>query len=241
MLLLFYCTNLSIRLIPDVSITMQRSKAVMLTKVSRYEFEKLRHDNLSESQLEQELTARGSSYAAIRHHRNIHQVNLSSQSLSVNQTLHLPVSRGGRGRHSGDQNSEEESPRRLFVQIDKEPIFKSRNSGLCISTGTGSTSWIFNINKLVESLMKIMTTRFPLNWKVRREYSHSLNTKQSHPGHQARGGRHLDLQQLDRVRPRVSRHVLHSQRSNLRGNFSKPVRAETERESQEDQCQVQVF
>ena len=71
MLLLFYCTNLSIRLIPDVSITMQRSKAVMLTKVSRYEFEKLRHDNLSESQLEQILTARGSSYAAIRHHHNI--------------------------------------------------------------------------------------------------------------------------------------------------------------------------
>ena len=78
MLLLFYCTNLSIRLIPDVSITMQRSKAVMLTKVSRYEFEKLRHDNLSESQLKQELTARGSSYAAIRHHRNIHKVNQSS-------------------------------------------------------------------------------------------------------------------------------------------------------------------
>ena len=71
MLLLFYCTNLSIRLIPDVSITMQRSKAVMLTKVSRYEFEKLRHDNLSESQLEQILTARRSSYAAIRHHHNI--------------------------------------------------------------------------------------------------------------------------------------------------------------------------
>ena len=36
----------------------------------------------------------------------------------------------------------------------------------------GSTSWIFNINKLthhaVESLLKITfeTTRFPLNWKV---------------------------------------------------------------------------
>ena len=61
----------------------------------------------------------------------------------------------------------------VYHQIDKEPIFKSRNSGLCISTGTGSTSWIFNINKLthhaVESLMKIIfeTTRFPLNWKVK--------------------------------------------------------------------------
>ena len=51
-------------------------KAVILTKVSRYEFEKLRHDNLSEAQLEQELTARGSNYAAIRHHHNIHKVEI---------------------------------------------------------------------------------------------------------------------------------------------------------------------
>ena len=48
-------------------------KAVILTKVSRYEFEKLRHDSLTEKQLEQELTARGSNYAAIRHHHNIHK------------------------------------------------------------------------------------------------------------------------------------------------------------------------
>ena len=73
--------------------------------------------------------------------------------------------------------------------MDQDPVYKSRNSGLCIATGTGkrqdiiqpvvtlcictgSTSWIFNINKLthhaVESLLKITfeTTRFPLNWKV---------------------------------------------------------------------------
>jgi NAD+ kinase len=59
----------------------------------------------------------------------------------------------------------------LELKIDQNPVFKSRNSGLCISTGTGSTSWTFNINKLthhaVESLLKIVyeTTRFPLNWK----------------------------------------------------------------------------
>ena len=76
-------------------------KAVILTKVSRYEFEKLRHDNLSESQLEQELTARGSNYAAIRHHHNIHKVLYSSQSLS-RHTFDLLVSRGGRGRYSGE-------------------------------------------------------------------------------------------------------------------------------------------
>jgi NAD+ kinase len=59
----------------------------------------------------------------------------------------------------------------LDVQIDKQPSYKSKNSGLCISTGTGSTSWTFNINKLthqsVEKLLKTTfeTTRFPLNWK----------------------------------------------------------------------------
>ena len=58
-------------------------KAVILTKVSRYEFEKLRHDTLTESQLEQELTARGSNYAAIRHHHNIHKVRGSAGQLVV--------------------------------------------------------------------------------------------------------------------------------------------------------------
>lgn len=49
------------------------SRAVILTKVSRYEFERLRHDSLTEAQLEHELTARGSNYAAIKHHHNIHK------------------------------------------------------------------------------------------------------------------------------------------------------------------------
>ena len=43
--------------------------------------------------------------------------------------------------------------------------------GLCISTGTGSTSWTFNINKLthysVEDLLKIINdlTAYPINHK----------------------------------------------------------------------------
>jgi len=291
----------------------------VLTKVSRYEFEKLRHDSLSERELEQELTSRGSNYAAIRHHHNIHK----ALEVSVVETLEkagleirlvkriqeytddlvkwadMVVTTGGDGtflmgaskifdrnkpvigintdptrseghlclpKHysfniqeavdmllsgkfrwffrkrlritltgdpdkitqppvelkeqqlqypeyrymdlmnetsSEDDNSidhpfkettndnievsrtlpilalneiyigESLSSRvsYLEIQVDREPIFKSRNSGLCISTGTGSTSWIFNINKLthhaVETLIKIIfeTTRFPLNWK----------------------------------------------------------------------------
>jgi hypothetical protein len=43
-------------------------------QVSRYEFEKMRYYELTEKQLEEELTARGSNYAAVRHHHNIHKV-----------------------------------------------------------------------------------------------------------------------------------------------------------------------
>lgn len=291
---------------------------MVLTKVSRYEFEKLRHENISERELEQELTSRGSNYAAIRHHHNIHK----ALEVSVVETLEkagleirlvkriqeytdelvnwadMVVTTGGDGtflmgaskifdrnkpvigintdptrseghlclpKHysfniqeavdmllsgkfrwffrrrlritlTGDPDKINQPPVELKeqqlqypeyrymdlmsetssddniidhpfkettndnmevsrtlpilalneiyigeslssrvsyleIQVDREPIFKSRNSGLCISTGTGSTSWIFNINKLthhaVETLIKIIfeTTRFPLNWK----------------------------------------------------------------------------
>jgi len=59
----------------------------------------------------------------------------------------------------------------LEVKFDDEPVMKTRNSGLCISTGTGSTSWTFNINKLthqsVEAILKIVfeVTRYPINFK----------------------------------------------------------------------------
>ena len=60
----------------------------------------------------------------------------------------------------------------LEVKFDNNPVMKTRNSGLCISTGTGSTSWTFNISKLthqsVENILKFVfeTTRFPINFKV---------------------------------------------------------------------------
>jgi len=291
-------------------------KAVILTKVSRYEFEKLRHEHLSEKQLEEELTLRGSNYAAVRHHHNIHK----ALEVGVAETLEdsgietkivkrfeynddvvkwadMIVTTGGDGtflmgaskilnrskpvigintdptrseghlclpKHFsfnikeavelllagqfrwffrkrlritliGDSAKIQQIPVELHeqqlqypeyrymdlmtetgcdhpfkeattvessestrtlpilalneiyigeslssrvsyleIQMDQDPVFKSRNSGLCIATGTGSTSWIFNINKLthhaVESLLKITfeTTRFPLNWKDRR-------------------------------------------------------------------------
>jgi NAD+ kinase len=46
------------------------------------------------------------------------------------------------------------------MEIDGNPAFKIKCSGITISTGTGSTSWSFNINKLtspcVTSLVKII-------------------------------------------------------------------------------------
>ena len=72
------------------------------------------------------------------------------------------------------------------LQVDNDPEFKSRNSGLCISTGTGSSSWTFNINKLthhaVETLIKIIfeTTRFPLNWKDSK-FVETVTTKSNKP------------------------------------------------------------
>ena len=59
----------------------------------------------------------------------------------------------------------------LEVKFNEDPWTKTRNSGLCISTGTGSTSWTFNINKLthqcVSHILKIVfeTTHFPINFK----------------------------------------------------------------------------
>lgn len=296
--------------------TFRPSRAVILTKVSRYEFERLRHDSLTEAQLENELTARGSNYSAIKKHHNIHKslevsvvealerAGLEIKMVKRNQEYtdelvtwaDMIVTTGGDGtflmgaskildsnkpvigfntdptrseghlclpKHysykiqeavdmllsgrfrwyfrrraritlTGDpekinqppvelkeqqlqypeyrymdmmnENDEEGSDHPfkepmlekqefsrtlpilalnelyigeslssrvsyLEIQVDNDPEFKSRNSGLCISTGTGSSSWTFNINKLthhaVETLIKIIfeTTRFPLNWK----------------------------------------------------------------------------
>jgi len=305
----------------------QPQKAVILTKVSRYEYEKLRHENLSEKELEDELTARGSNYATVRYHHNIHKtlelevareleaagvetrtvkrfeyndevvkwadvvvttggdgtflmgsskilnrskpivgintdptrseghlclpkhfsfnvkeavncimtgrfrwfyrkrlrISLIGDSATINQTpvelnnqqLQYPEYRyidlmseqeteteGNPFRDrevKGSDDKAEEQSRELSrtlpilalnevfigeslssrvsyleLDVDQQQPFKTRNSGLCIATGTGSTSWVFNVNKLthhaVEALLKITfeTTRFPLNWKDKR-------------------------------------------------------------------------
>ena len=51
-----------------------RFSASMKPPDTRYEFEKLRHEQLSEKELEEELVTRGSDYATIRYHHNIHKV-----------------------------------------------------------------------------------------------------------------------------------------------------------------------
>ena len=60
------------------------------------------------------------------------------------------------------------------LSVDGSERSKVKSSGLCVSTGTGSTSWTFNINKLthqsVSDLMKLIQeeTRLPLDYKDHR-------------------------------------------------------------------------
>ena len=60
------------------------------------------------------------------------------------------------------------------LALDKGERTKVKSSGLCVSTGTGSTSWTFNINKLthqsVGDLLKLIQeeTNVPIDSKDRR-------------------------------------------------------------------------
>ncbi len=60
------------------------------------------------------------------------------------------------------------------LAVDGSERTKVKSSGLCVSTGTGSTSWTFNINKLphqsVSDLMQLIQeeTRLPIDYKDQR-------------------------------------------------------------------------
>lgn len=51
-------------------------KVLILTKLSRYEFEKRRHPDLTEKQLEKCLRDRGSDYNILLYHHYIHKVSI---------------------------------------------------------------------------------------------------------------------------------------------------------------------
>ena len=52
----------------------QPRRILILTKLSRYEFEKRRHPELTERQLEESLRSRGSDYNLLLYHHYIHKV-----------------------------------------------------------------------------------------------------------------------------------------------------------------------
>ncbi|EFX80504.1 hypothetical protein DAPPUDRAFT_318645 [Daphnia pulex] len=58
---------------PSEASTFSPKKALVLTKLSRYEFEKLRHKNLDENQLEDALRKRGSDYNMLLYHHTLHK------------------------------------------------------------------------------------------------------------------------------------------------------------------------
>ncbi|XP_076339070.1 NAD kinase 2, mitochondrial-like isoform X2 [Tachypleus tridentatus] len=194
-------------------------KALILTKFSRYEYEKRRHPDLSEEELIKNLEERGSDYQSLLHHHHIHTKNkdLVVETLRQHGIETSVVNRfgytdaniewadiifttGGDGTflmaaskiHRQDKpvigiNSDPsrsvghlclpvkftdcipEAVEKLMngqfkvsyyeLSVDGSPKVKIKSSGLTVCTGTGSTSWSFNINKLtpqcVEQLLKI--------------------------------------------------------------------------------------
>ncbi len=52
---------------------LQPKRALILTKLSRYEFERLRHADLNEKQLQEALRKRGSDYNHLLYHHTIHK------------------------------------------------------------------------------------------------------------------------------------------------------------------------
>lgn len=48
-------------------------KALIVTKLTRYEFEKIRHSDLNESELEEKIRCRGTDYDALMYYHNLHK------------------------------------------------------------------------------------------------------------------------------------------------------------------------
>jgi NAD+ kinase len=52
---------------------MRIKKALIVTKITRYEFEKIRHPGLNNAELEEKIRARGTDYDALMHYHNLHK------------------------------------------------------------------------------------------------------------------------------------------------------------------------
>jgi NAD+ kinase len=48
-------------------------KALIVTKITRYEFEKIRHPELNDSELEEKIRCRGTDYDALKYYHNLHK------------------------------------------------------------------------------------------------------------------------------------------------------------------------
>ena len=55
----------------------------------------------------------------------------------------------------------------LEIQFDDGPVYKQKNSGIIVCTGTGSTSWHYNVNRLTEqSFTDILAKLRELGYQV---------------------------------------------------------------------------
>ncbi|KAG5308333.1 NAKD2 kinase, partial [Acromyrmex insinuator] len=146
-------------------------KILIVAKLSRYHFERLQEPDLSEAQLKMKLIERGSDYD------NMFASHLANKAIE-NQVIHLLekmnveykivdrfyANERFENKHSlpkerrlpwlalnevfmGEILSARTSS--LFIKFDEEQEYhKIKGSGLCVSTGTGSTSWHKSIHSL---------------------------------------------------------------------------------------------
>ncbi|KPJ10983.1 UPF0465 protein C5orf33 [Papilio machaon] len=184
----------------DGNTRLKMDKCLIVSKVTRYEYERHSHDYISDSELETVLRKRGSDFdSMLANHKeqkafeeNVakrlremgHQVEMASRYPPMSnihenqdaQTKEHDVTTANSPTLStkvlpflalnevfiGESVTSRVSLLRL--QIDNGQWTHTKSSGLCVTTGTGSTSWHFSINCLrthsVLELMKILGEEF---------------------------------------------------------------------------------
>ncbi|KAG1714008.1 NAD kinase 2, mitochondrial [Nymphon striatum] len=145
-------------------------KALVLTKFSRYEYEKRRHPALSEEELMKNLADRGSDYSSLIHHHSIHMKNRDSVIDALRYSINLYLitqteniewadvvfTTGGDGTFlmAASKIINKEKP---VIGVNSDP---SRSIGyLCLPAKY--------TNKFEEALKKLLDGKFTWSWRQR--------------------------------------------------------------------------
>jgi hypothetical protein len=110
-----------------------------------------------------------------------------------------------------------------------QKITKTKSSGLCVSTGTGSTSWHTSINRLskknVEDLLGILKgSSGGLDGVDAEQISEEYNRRLVFQPGKIRNEVKIEFKSNDRIVHRGSKTLLLDSRADLRGRLAKPQR-----------------